>query len=528
MSRWLVIGLVLLAAGAAVLRLPQLGRRPMHTDESVHTLKFRDLLQDGQYRYDPDEFHGPSLYYFTLPVIRLLAGKDFAQSTESQYRLVPLAFGVGLILLLALVTDGLGRKAILFSGFLTAISPAMVFYSRYFIHELILVFFTFLFLASLWRYSHSRNIGWSLLAGFGLGMMHATKETWVMVAAAAGGAWILNELWAVWKEGKTWQMPAGLNWRHGLAGLLVAIAVAIVLFTSFFTHADGPLDSIRTYGPWFRRAEGQTTHVHPWHYYFGLLAWFHRPKGPVFSEALILVCAVAGVFGTVFRPHPQLERARFGRFLVFSTVLLALIYALIPYKTPWCLLGFYHGIILLAGVGLAFLWDWARNGRAKAVFLVLFTLGSLHLLGQAYLAAYRYEADPKNPYVYAHTMSHIKRLVETVEKAAQVHPQKNGMLIKVMVPGSDYWPLPWYLRKLTHVEWWPGLPQDWEAPVIISSPKMDDVLDPKVHGLYVPAGLYPHRPRPPTFLQLYVKLDLWAEYLKAFPPQRDEDEESSQ
>jgi len=26
------------------------------------------------------------------------------------------------------------------------------------------------------------------------------------------------------------------------------------------------------------------------------------------------------------------------------------------YKTPWCLLGFYHGMVLLAGVGVALLW----------------------------------------------------------------------------------------------------------------------------------------------------------------------------
>jgi uncharacterized protein (TIGR03663 family) len=526
MSRWLAIGLILLAAGAIALRLPQLGRRPMHTDESVHTLKFRDLLQDGQYRYDPDEFHGPSLYYFTLPVVRLLAGRDFAQSTESHYRLVPLAFGIGLILLLGLVTDGLGRKAALCTGFFTAISPAMVFYSRYYIHELILVFFTFLFLASLWRYSKSSNIAWCLLAGLGLGMMHATKETWIMAAVAAGGAWIMNETWTAWKEGKSWQVPPWFNWRHGCLGLLVALAVAVLLFTSFFTNASGPLDSLRTYGPWFRRAEGQTAHVHSWHYYLSLLAWFHRPKGPVFSEAMILICAIVGIFGSILRPQQNSGNDRFLRFLAFYVLLLTAIYALIPYKTPWCLLGFYHGIILLAGVGLAFLWEWSRNWRARAVWITFFTIGSLHLLGQSYLAAYRYEADPKNPYVYAHTLPHIKRLITTVEKVAQVHPQRNGMLIKVMTPGSDYWPLPWYLRQFTNVEWWPGLPKEWEAPVIISSPKMDDVLDPKLKGLYVPAGLYPHRPRPPVFLQLYVKLDLWADYLKAFPPQTEDDDEA--
>ena len=65
---------------------------------------------------------------------------------------VPVAFGVGLILLLALLADGLSRAALCWAAFFTAISPAMVFYSRYFIHEMLLVFFTLVALAGGWRW----------------------------------------------------------------------------------------------------------------------------------------------------------------------------------------------------------------------------------------------------------------------------------------------------------------------------------------------------------------------------------------
>jgi predicted membrane-bound mannosyltransferase len=56
------VALLLVAAGALALRLPQLDRRPLHADESVHTIKFRGLWDQGVYRYDPQEYHGPSLY----------------------------------------------------------------------------------------------------------------------------------------------------------------------------------------------------------------------------------------------------------------------------------------------------------------------------------------------------------------------------------------------------------------------------------------------------------------------------------
>ena len=82
--------------------------------------------------------------------------------------MVPAIFGTALILLLLLVADGIGRAAVVCAAFLTAVSPAMVFYSRYYIHEVLLTFFAFLALAAGWRYWRSRKIGWALLAGAGL------------------------------------------------------------------------------------------------------------------------------------------------------------------------------------------------------------------------------------------------------------------------------------------------------------------------------------------------------------------------
>ena len=45
--------------------------------------------------------------------------------------------------------------------------------------------------------------------------------------------------------------------------------------------------------------------------------------------------------------------ASFVRFLALFSAILATAYSLISYKTPWCLLNFWFGIILLAGVGAA-------------------------------------------------------------------------------------------------------------------------------------------------------------------------------
>ena len=173
----------------------------MHNDEAVNGIKFGQLWEHGGYQYDPNEHHGPSLPYATFALGRLTgAPQDFDQFTESRLRFITVLFGIGLILLLPLVADGLGRKATLWAGLFTAVSPAVVFYSRYYIHEILLVFFTFLALAAGWRYWRSRRIGWALLAGAGVGLMHATKETFVITLVAAALALGLNQLWNRWLD----------------------------------------------------------------------------------------------------------------------------------------------------------------------------------------------------------------------------------------------------------------------------------------------------------------------------------------
>jgi uncharacterized protein (TIGR03663 family) len=115
---------------ALALRLPRLQLRPMHTDEAVHAMKFSQLLEQGSYTYNPKEYHGPTLNFFTLIPAWLSSQQQISQVNELTLRIVPLIFGVLLILLLLLLSDGLGPVAVGFAAILTAVSGAFVFYSR--------------------------------------------------------------------------------------------------------------------------------------------------------------------------------------------------------------------------------------------------------------------------------------------------------------------------------------------------------------------------------------------------------------
>lgn len=510
---------VLLAGLALALWSFSLDQRPMHNDEAVNGIKFGQLWGHGGYQYDPNEHHGPSLPYATLALSRLTgAPQDSDQFSESRLRFTTVLFGIGLILLLPLVADGLGRKAILWAALFTATSPAVVFYSRYYIHEILLVFFTFLALAAGWRYWRSRKLGWALLAGAGVGLMHATKETFLITLVAAALALGLNQLWNRWLDATA--PPAKvprLKLTHLAAAFAVWLGVALLLFSSVFTNASGPLDSVRTYLPWLHRAGGASPHIHPWSFYLHRLLFFHVAKGPVWSEALILALAVVGAWAAFARKALADASASFVRFLALYSFVLAAAYSLISYKTPWCLLSFWHGMILLAGVGAAALLRSVTRRFLRLALGLLLLAGAGHLAWQARLANTAYAADPRNPYVYAQTSPDLLKLVRQVEALAQVHPQGLQMLVKVIAPDGDYWPLPWYLRNLKQIGWWDQVPADPFAPVMIVAANLHAGLDEKkTHAM---VGYFQLRPQ--VFLELYVELPLWQAYLAKNLPKPD-------
>src|SRR6476469_27181 len=101
MNRWSALAALLLAFAAALaLRLPHLSARPLHNDEAVNAIKVAELWEKGRYAYDPDEYHGPTLHYATLPFLWLSGAHDADGVRDATWRYAPVVFGVALIFLL--------------------------------------------------------------------------------------------------------------------------------------------------------------------------------------------------------------------------------------------------------------------------------------------------------------------------------------------------------------------------------------------------------------------------------------------
>ena len=92
-------------------------------------------------------------------------------------------------------------------------------------------------------------------------------------------------------------------------------------------------------------------------------------------------------------------------------------------------------------------------------------------------------------------------------------------VVKIIAPESDYWPLPWYLRRFKHLGWHEKLPGDPFAPIIVVSSKLDARLDEKSDKKWIMVGLT--EPRPGKFFEQYVDLELWKKYVATLPRERD-------
>jgi len=495
---------------ALFLRVWQLDLRPMHHDEANQAVRTGMLLETGTYRYDPKDHHGPTLYYLSLPLAWLTAGRDFSQTTEVTFRLVPALFGVALVPMLFFLRRSLATPVLAFAGGMTAVSPAMVYYNRFYIQETLLVFFTFGAIISGWLYFSRPSAGKAALTGICLALMFATKETSVLAyfAGAVGLAAVAATDWPGARRAVSTLVRRHLAWL-----ILPALATAAVLLSSFFTHPRGLVDIFRSFSIYWSRGLADSFHLHPWYFYLKALIYTHEGRGPHWTEGFILALALAGIVLAWLRPYSDVGSTRLVRFLSVYSVVLTVVYSAISYKTPWCLLSFHHGFILLAGFGAASILN-ASRGAIRVLSGLLLAAGLVHLTWLSVEANFRYFADPGNPYVYSQTGTDFLNLVRRVEQIAAVAPEGREMLIEVIADPYSAWPLPWYLRRFPKVGYWEEaerVPKDAVPAIVITTPeiqpelsgKLDDRFQLEFYGL-----------RPSVFLLMGTRTDLWERFLE--------------
>jgi uncharacterized protein (TIGR03663 family) len=532
---WPILSVVVLAA-ATLLRLYALDLKPMHHDEGVNGFFLEKLVRDFDYRYDPTNYHGPTLYFLTLPVnfvwgagASLWAGAWSWESVarlgldDRALRLLTALFGVGTVALVLTLRRYLGAVGTLTAAALVAVSSGAVFYSRYYIHETPFVFFTLAVVVAALRFYETGRAAPLWFCSASLALLFATKET----AFISGGTLVLAALvargWACpwWRDEEARGEPQGAfghtsgrktrkktgggfeaaRARFGdaeqalyLVGTSAAlfVFVAALFYSSFLTHWGGVSDAVAALKVW-QKTGASDFHAKPFHTY---LDWLWQQEAPI-----LILGAVGSAIALFGR-----RRSRFAVFAGAWGFGLLLAYSLIPYKTPWLALNFVVPLAIAGGYAVESLWR-PRVGRPVALVVAAAAVGVCTY--QALVLNFRHYDDDRYPYVYSHTQREAVDLVRAVERAAERAGIEQP---KVSIASPDYWPLPWYFRGNPHVAYDQKPLTFYDPNVTLAIVGREDQLQ----QLQVAAGgfrrvgeLFPLRPG--VRLVLFVRPDLAGE-----------------
>lgn len=519
---------------ATALRLSALELNPLHHDEGVNGFFLTNLVRNGVYHYDPQNYHGPTLYFITLVPAYFLEKIWQSGMTTFAIRFVPAAFGIATVWLTFSFRRYVGTLGTLAAAALLAVSPGMVYNSRYFIHEMLFVCFTLGVVVALVRFYETTKATYFLLAFASAALLFATKETafisLVVLALAWATAWVILKYikpgtrYEDVRADKKARAKARADARGGQSpdlsldeivarlggagrllilsamGMTIFVVVNLVLFSSFFTYAKGVGAAFEAYGIW---TETGTSDFHK-KSFETYLVWLLKEEAP------ILLLAVLGALWAVF------GRARnfFAVFVAAWAFGLLAAYSLVPYKTPWLAINFVLPLALTAGYAVEMLarrtkrqpaFDEARIGsRAPAVAVAALAV-AVCLAQTIVINFYQYDNDAY-PYVYAHTRREFLQLVGETQRLARAAGTDKETPIALAT--SDYWPIPWYFRDYTHV----GYHNDVAAftePLIIAKSDQETKLLSLVGNRYRRVGtFYPLRPG--VDLVLYARRDIAA------------------
>lgn len=452
--RWACLAVLLIAAA---FRFYALDLKPMHHDEGVNGFFLTNLIRLGTYRYDPANYHGPTLYYLALPFTNFIGLNEYA------VRGLTAIAGLGLVALPLALRRRIGDFGAIAAALLLAVSPGAIYYSRYFIHESLFVFFTVAMVVCALRYYDDRRAVDLFAATIAAALLFATKETAfisvgvLMIAAVLAHHYTGGKSRGRFTNNQTNERRDKQGGRLyimlGAGAVLVFVVINVLLYSSFFTNPQGIIGALSTFKIWTRTGTSDF-HSYPFWTY---LKWL------VQEEAALMMLAAMGVGFALWS-----GRNRFAVFAALWAGGIVAAYSLIPYKTPWLALNFLPAFAIIAGYGFERLMvsghaRFASHIPAFALLLIAAFIGGY----QSFILNFKAYDDDRYPYVYAHTRRDALRMVADIERfAAENRAAKQSLnlpadkifrdtVTSISIATPEYWSLPWYVREYKLVQYPP-------------------------------------------------------------------------
>ena len=429
------------------LRFWQLDLKLLHHDEAIHSWFSYELLTKGSWAYDPS-YHGPFLYYVTAGMFSLFGDSDFVT------RLLPALFGALLIPLVYCIyrIGYIDKRQTIFAALFLALSPSMIYFSRFLRHDIFMLFFTLLLLVAVLYYFEFGKTRYAIIAALAIaGGLSCKEEMPVIILIFA--SFFLYSLWR-----KKIRLPA--DWRYDLLiGFFIVIGILSVMYSAFGAHIEtliGQNLQLNTTG-WYRAVE-HWTEMHnqqrlggPWFFYIPFYLLYELP---------IFILAIIGTIQFVGKDiHPSLfikqiqyriqyrgsdipiselaavstqqlkiqkreysKSDEFFGFCVYWMILIMAFYAVVGEKVPWLIIPQLLPMCFVAVYKLN--WQKMVFAIAGCLFLILITWHVAFI-----------PADINEPIVQVQNSEDLRDVMRLIDASDHV-----------VVASKNYWPLPWYYR----------------------------------------------------------------------------------
>jgi uncharacterized protein (TIGR03663 family) len=432
---------------ALVIRFWHLDLKLLHHDEAIHAWFSYELLTKGSWVYDPS-YHGPFLYYVTAGMFSLFGDSDLVA------RFLPSLFGTLLIPLVYCIyrIGYLNKKQTLVAALLIALSPDMVYFSRFLRHDIFMLFFSFLLLVALLYYFEYGQTRYAIIAAIAMACALSCKEEMPVIILIFATFFIF----ALWR--KKFVLPR--DWKYDIIlGAGIVIAIMSMLYSAFGFHIETLIgqDFVMNTTGWYKAVEHWTA-MHnqqrlggPWFYYIPLYLLYELP---IFILALIgtIQFVVKDFdrslfirrFKNLLTYHgsalPTAELAslslyqlkaqkpaysksdEFFGFCIYWMIAMMAFYAFVGEKVPWLIIPQLLPMCFVAVYKLN--WQKIVFAIAGCLFLVLITWHVAFV-----------PADINEPIVQVQNSEELRDVMQLIDTSDHV-----------VVASKNYWPLPWYYR----------------------------------------------------------------------------------
>ncbi len=441
-------GLVCLLIVAGLLRFLFLTMKAPHFDEGVYGFFVQEIWRRGFFPYDPTNFHGPT-YYYALQVAEQIFGKG----------IFAFRFGSGLFSVLTVyyvwrLNKFFGEVAI-WAAVAVAVSPAAVFYSRYTMHESMFILFQVLFAFHYFDYLAKPSAKSACWLGIYAALLFATKETAIIFLVC----FLLSSFLSNWvAQGKPWfqyfiKLGRSIFDDRKRVVLSVGVSFALIcfIFSGLLSEPHRIADFFRAYLFWTKTGTQHASgHEKSFVYWFELLVRYEWP-------------AFAGLLVSPFLIFLGSKPARFFAFFALSNLLA---YAVIPYKTPWCILGIVWPLYFLMGFAMVEMYSIKfvqaialkheamsadrhfRSMRRSGLLSIALCLASLVL---AIRLNFFHFQDTTEPYVYVQSSEDVNSISEILSHHIRIFPEDLNMNFVVGMRAT--WPFPWTLSGFTRISY---------------------------------------------------------------------------